>query len=455
MTKSQTSSSATAIILAAGLGTRMKSTLPKVLHNIAGRPLVNHILSALIDAGVMRSVVVVSEGADDVKQAVAPQPVAVQEQQLGTGDAVKAALPQIEQGTGDVLVLFGADPLISSKTIIKMLARRQEADNPAVVVLGFRPDVPGKRGRLVIGSDGDLEAIVEARDASPAQLDIDLCNSGIMAIDGEHLHSLVNRIDNNNAKSEYYLTDIVGLAKEDGRHCALVEGDPDEFLGVDTRADLADAERVMQIRLREKAMAGGATLIDPGSTFFAFDTVMGRDVVIGPNVVIGPGVTIADGAEIKAFSHLEGAAVSKGAIIGPYARLRPGAKIGNGAKVGNFVEVKNAVLGAGAKANHLSYIGDADVGAKANIGAGTITCNYDGFLKSRTVIGDGAFIGSNTALVAPIKIGDGAIIGAGSTITKDVSSDALAITRAPQKSLPGWAGRFRNDRQAKKDALKK
>jgi bifunctional UDP-N-acetylglucosamine pyrophosphorylase/glucosamine-1-phosphate N-acetyltransferase len=455
MTKTQTTSSVNAIVLAAGLGTRMKSTTPKVLHQIAGRTLVNHVLSALTDAGVTQCVVVVSDGAEEVKKSVSPQPIAVQKQQLGTGDAVKAALPSISEDADDVLVLFGADPLITSGTISAMIERRRQADNPAVVVLGFRPPEAGNYGRLVTDDGGNLEAIVEAKDATSDQLEIDLCNSGVMAIDGNRIHQLVNKIDNKNAKGEFYLTDIVALAIEEGGTCAWVEGDPDELLGVDTRADLANAEQLMQIRLRNRAMEGGVTLIDPNSAFFAFDTKIGRDVVIGPNVVFGPSVVIDDNVEIKAFSHIEGATVSSGAVIGPYARLRPGADIGTGAKVGNFVEVKNAVLGSGAKANHLSYIGDADIGANANIGAGTITCNYDGFLKSRTVIGEGAFIGSNSALVAPVNIGDGAIVGAGSAISKDVASDDLAVTRAPQKSIAGWASRFRADRLAKKNAPKK
>jgi bifunctional UDP-N-acetylglucosamine pyrophosphorylase/glucosamine-1-phosphate N-acetyltransferase len=455
MTKPQTTRPTNAIVLAAGLGSRMKSSKPKVLHEIAGRTLVNHVLDTLDVAGISRSIVVVSKDADDVKDAVAPHPVAVQARPMGTGDAVKAALPFMGKENGDALVLFGADPLIRSETVIKIIARKQEADNPAIIVLGFCPKTPGNRGRLITNSCGNLEAIVEARDATPEQLDIDLCNSGIMLIDGNCLETLIGRIEANNAKGEYYLTDLVALAIQDGSPCVWVEGDPDEFLGVDTRADLAEAEHVMQTRLRKQAMLDGATLIDPDSTFFSSDTKIGRDVIIGPNVVFGPGVTISDNVQIKAFSYLEGATVSEGAIIGPFARLRPGAIIGNNVRIGNFVEVKNAVLGAGAKANHLSYIGDADIGARANIGAGTITCNYDGFLKSRTTIGEGAFIGSNTALVAPVSVGAGAIIGAGSVISKSVPDDDLSVTRAPQKTVPGWAGRFRVQRQAKKNALKK
>ena len=455
MTKTKSHNAVTAIVLAAGLGTRMKSRLPKVLHEIAGRSMVGHVLGALDEAGAGQAIVVVSEDSKSVVDAVAPHPTAIQSEPLGTGHAVKSALPTLSGNESDVLVLFGADPLVRPETISRMIARRQEDDAPAVVVLGFRPDDPGHYGRLITDDDDNLTAIVEARDATEDQLDIDLCNSGIMAIDGARLNALISRIGNDNARGEYYLTDIVVLAQEDGGTCAWIEGDADEFLGVDTRIDLAQAEALMQDRLRERALDNGATLIDPMSVFFSWDTKTGQDVVIGPNVVFGPGVTIDDNVEIRAFSHIEGAHVSPGAIIGPFARLRPGADIGRDARIGNFVEVKNATFGDGAKANHLSYVGDTTVGAKANIGAGTITCNYDGFLKSRTGIGAGAFIGSNTALVAPVKVGDGAIVGAGSTITKDVAADALALTRATQKEIRDWAPRYRKDRQAKKDALKK
>ena len=341
----------------------------------------------------------------------------------------------------DVLVLFGADPLIEPSTVERLLAARR--DGAAVAVLGFRAPDPGLYGRLIVGSDGSLEAIVEARDASPEQLAIDLCNSGVMAIDGGRLPGLLARLGNDNAKGEYYLTDVVARVRADGLACALVEGDAEELDGVDSRADLAVAEAIMQTRLRAAAMAGGATLADPTTVYFSFDTVLGRDVTVGPSVVFGPGVTVADGAEIKAFSHIEGARVAADAVIGPFARLRPGAQIDAGARVGNFVEVKNAVLETGAKVNHLSYVGDARVGAFANVGAGTITCNYDGFAKHRTEIGAGAFIGSNTALVAPVTIGDGASIGAGSVIAKDVAADALALTRADHREIEGGADRLR------------
>jgi bifunctional UDP-N-acetylglucosamine pyrophosphorylase / glucosamine-1-phosphate N-acetyltransferase len=313
---------------------------------------------------------------------------------------------------------------------------------------------PSAYGRLVTARDGTLERIVEALDANEAERAIDLCNSGIMLIDGKQIFPLLDSIGNANAKGEYYLTDIVEAARKAGSTCRVVEAPADEALGVNSRAELAVAEEVMQTRLRAKAMENGATLIDPKSVWFAHDTKLGKDVTVEPNVVFGPGVTIGDGVEIRAFSHLEKAVVETGAIIGPYSRLRPGASIGAGAHVGNFVEVKNSRIDAGAKANHLSYIGDADVGAAANIGAGTITCNYDGFNKTRTVIGAGAFIGSNATLVAPVKIGAGAFTGAGSTITKDVPDDALAVGRGRQIMKSGWAAEFRAKQRAKKDALK-
>ncbi len=434
---------AAAIVLAAGLGTRMESDRPKVLHSLAGRPMIHWLLNTIAAAGIDDVTIVIPDGdaGAAVAGAVVPHDTVVQGDQLGTGHAVRCVCDAGGIVADDVLVLFGADPLIEASTLERLLAARR--DGAAVVVLGFRPSDPGLYGRLIVGSDGSLEAIVEAPDATADQLAIGLCNSGVMAIDGERLPGLIGRLGNDNAKGEYYLTDIVALARADGLACALVEGDAEELVGVDSRADLAVAEAIMQTRLRAAAMVGGATLADPTTVYFSFDTLLGRDVTVGPNVVFGPGVTVADGAEIKAFSHLEGARVATDAVVGPFARLRPGAVVGAGARVGNFVEVKNAVLESGAKVNHLSYVGDAHVGAFANVGAGTITCNYDGFAKHRTTIGDGAFIGSNTALVAPVTIGDGASIGAGSVIAKDVAADALALTRAEHKEIKGAAERLR------------
>ncbi|MBT5050627.1 MAG: bifunctional UDP-N-acetylglucosamine diphosphorylase/glucosamine-1-phosphate N-acetyltransferase GlmU, partial [Rhodospirillaceae bacterium] len=358
----------------------------------------------------------------------------------------------LEGFDGDVLVLCGDTPLLTAATMQEMVAARRAKSDPAVVVLGFRPDDPGEYGRLVTGSGGGLDSIVEYKEADDSQRAIGLCNAGIMAIDGKRLFELVDAVGNDNAKGEFYLTDIIGIARSKGWDCAVVETDDcDEVMGVNSRAGLAEAEAAMQNRLRAAAMANGVTLTSPETVWFNSDTRLGRDVSIGPNVVFGAGVTIGDDVEIRAFCHIDGATVENGAVIGPYARLRPGADIGPDVHVGNFVEIKAARLDEGAKANHLSYIGDSWVGAGANIGAGTITCNYDGFFKSKTEIGEGAFIGSNTALVAPVKVGAGAITGAGSVIAKDVPDNALAITRSPQTDRAGWAMQYRLRKQAEKD----
>ncbi|HUT51083.1 MAG TPA: bifunctional UDP-N-acetylglucosamine diphosphorylase/glucosamine-1-phosphate N-acetyltransferase GlmU [Alphaproteobacteria bacterium] len=444
-----------ALILAAGKGTRMKSALPKVLHPIAGRTMVGHVLDTLAGLNPARVAVVIGPGMEAVAEAVAPAAAVVQPEQLGTADAVKAARDGLPSIDGTVLVLYGDTPFIGRATLEKMVAAREAAAETAVVVLGFRPADPGAYGRLVLGATGDLQAIVEAREASPDELAIDLCNSGVMAIDGARLWDLIDAVGNDNAKGEYYLTDIVAIARGQGLACAYIEADAEELSGVNSRAELAVAEAIMQQRLRAAAMANGATLIDPTTVWFSTDTRIGQDVTIGPNVFFGPGVSVADGAEIRAFSHLEGATLGEDVTIGPFARLRPGAVVAKGARVGNFVEVKNATLEEGAKVNHLSYIGDARVGKAANVGAGTITCNYDGFLKHHTDIGDGAFIGSNTALVGPVKIGDGAIVGAGSTITKDVAAGALAVERADTKTTLGWAKMFREKKSAEKAAQQK
>ena len=428
-----------AVILAAGLGTRMESAVPKVLHRLAGRPMLAHLLATISPLGLDPVVVVTGKGMDTVAEAAAPYKTVVQDPPLGTGDAVLAAKDALGGFEGTVLVLFGADPLITPGTITRVLAARQQKPRPAIVVLGFRASDPGTYGRLVTAPDGSLEAIAEAGDAAPEQLAITLCNSGLMAIDAKHLWGWLDRLGDDNAKGEYYLTDIIALARADGLPCAVVEGDEAELIGIDSRADLARAEATVQNQLRRAAMDAGATLTDPDSVTFNFDTRLGRDVTIGPNVVFGPGVVVGDGVEIRAFCHIEGAAIASGAIIGPFARLRPGADIAGEAHIGNFVEIKNADIGQGAKINHLTYIGDARVGSGANIGAGTITCNYDGFEKHHTDIGRGAFIGSNVALVAPVKVGDGAIVGAGSVITKDVAKDGLAVTRSKQREIKGGA----------------
>ena len=433
----------------------MKSDLPKVLHRVANRPMISHLLDALSAISSERTVVVVAPAMTQLVDAVAPADTAVQTEALGTGHAVLAARDQMQDFTGDVLVLFGDTPLLTAETMQDMLTARRAAENPAVVVLGFRPDDPAEYGRLVTAADGGLEAIVEFKDASDAQREIGLCNAGIMAIDGNHLFALLDAVGNDNANGEYYLTDIVELARDRGLRCAVVEAaDPVEVMGVNSRAQLAEAEAAMQARLRDRAMAGGVTMTDPETVWLSADTKIGRDVIIGPNVFFGTGVTIADNVEIKAFCHIDGAEVASGVSIGPFARLRPGAKLERNVHVGNFVEIKQALVEEGAKVNHLSYVGDARIGPRANVGAGTITCNYDGFFKELTDIGADAFIGSNTALVAPVKVGDGATVGAGSVITSDVEADALAVARGRQKSIAGWASTFRKRRKAEKDAAK-
>jgi bifunctional UDP-N-acetylglucosamine pyrophosphorylase/glucosamine-1-phosphate N-acetyltransferase len=443
-----TDNRAAAIVLAAGKGTRMKSELPKVMHRIAGRPMISHLLANLAPLACDPVAVVVAPGMDSVAKAVAPHKTAVQAEQRGTAHATLSAKPMLGGFTGDVLILFGDCPFITTATIRRLLERRRAADKPAVTVLGFRPADTGEYGRLVVGADGKLDTIIEHAVATEAQRAIRLCNSGVMAVDGRLLFALVDRVGNDNPKKEFYLTDIVSLARADGASCAVVEAPAEELLGINSRAELAVAEAVMQERLRLTALANGATLIDPGSVFLSWDTKLGRDVVVEPHVVFGPGVTVADGVEIKAFCHIEGAKIEKGARIGPYARLRPGSAIGENAHIGNFVETKNARIGKGAKANHLTYLGDAAIGAASNIGAGTITANYDGFSKYHTEIGAGVSIGSNVVLRAPVKVGDGAIVGAGSVIVRDVAADALALARGEQTERMGWAAKFRTYKSA-------
>jgi bifunctional UDP-N-acetylglucosamine pyrophosphorylase/glucosamine-1-phosphate N-acetyltransferase len=437
------------IILAAGKGERMRSRLPKVMHPLAGRPMLTHVCAVAGELAPARMVVVIGKDMDAARAAAPGAQFVVQDPPRGTGHAVACAREALAGFAGDVLILFGADPLITPQTLRRMLDARREA---AVVVLGFRPDDPAHYGRLVIDEAGALERIVEFKDASAAERAIKWCNSGVMAVDGAVLFALIDALDDDNAGGEYYLTDIVAIARQRGLACRVVEAGADEVLGVNSREELAQVEAVQQNRLRRAAMAAGATLLDPGSVTFSYDTRLGRDVTVGPNVVFGPGVEVGDEVTIHPFCHLEGVRIAPRASVGPFARLRPGAEIGEEAKIGNFVEIKKAVVEQGAKVSHLSYIGDARIGAGANIGAGTITCNYDGFFKSFTDIGPGAFIGSNTALVAPVKIGAGAITGAGSTITRDVADDALATTRPQQAEKAGWARRFRARKAAQKAA---
>ena len=447
-----------AVVLAAGQSTRMNSAVSKVLHQIAGRPLLGHVLTTVAELEAARCVVVAGPGQQAVADLAATYgaDLAIQDPPLGTGHAVLQARDALDgftsDGACDIMIVYGDTPLMRPETLQTMIDRRHEQDDPAVVVFGFRPDDAALYGRLVLDDTDRLTRIVEARDASDAEKAINLCNGGVMVLDGTIAFDLLAAIGNDNAKGEYYLTDIISEAGKAGRVCAVVEGDEAEVMGVDHRTALAAAETTLQNRLRAKALAAGATLVDPTTVWFCADTQVGRDVYIEPNVFFGPGVVVQDNVTIKGFSHIEGATIANGAVVGPFARLRPGTDLGENTKVGNFVEIKNTSLEAGGKVNHLSYIGDARVGEAANVGAGTITCNYDGFNKSRTDIGAGAFIGSNSALVAPVVIGDGAIVGAGSTVSKDVPAGDLAVVRAPQKNLSGGAERLRKRYKAEKEA---
>ncbi len=432
-----------AVVLAAGEGKRMKSRRPKVLHPIGGLPMLFHVLDAVAPAVGRIVVVAAPTSKDEIAKAVgkryANATVLVQDRQLGTGHAALVAREAIAEA-GDVMVVFGDTPFLSSRSV--ELMRERIAGGASVVVGGMRPDDPRGYGRLVMEGDR-LVAIREERDASQAERAIRFCNGGMMALAGATAIDLLDAISDDNDQREFYLTDAVEIAHARDLMVTAVEIGADETIGINDRAQLAAAERLFQTRRRAEAMAAGVTLVAPETVFLAHDTVLGRDVTVEPNVVFGPGVRVGEGVTIRAFSHVEGADIAPGAIIGPFARLRPGASIGAGARIGNFVEVKQAEIGEGAKINHLSYIGDASVGTKTNVGAGTITCNYDGFSKHRTEIGAGAFIGSNSSLVAPVTIGDGAYIASGSVITDDVEADALAFGRARQVSKPGRAAELR------------
>ncbi len=441
-----------AIILAAGQGTRMKSDLHKVLHPVAGLPMLHHLLESLSAAGAARQVVVVGARREQVEASVAPRGVAIahQAEQLGTAHAALQAREALADFDGIAIVCFGDTPFLQPDTIRRLTDRLSAADGPRVAVLGFTPDDAKAYGRIIADASGNIAKMVEFKDASDHERGVKLCNSGVTAVRTADLWSLLDRVGNNNAAGEYYLPDIVMLAIQDGDRAVVVETDPDELIGINSRAELAEAEAIWQARRRARAMADGASLVAPETVWFAHDTVMGRDVVIEPNVMFGPGVTIADNVVIHAFSHLEGATIASGCSVGPFARLRPGAQMQEGAKVGNFVEMKKAVLGPGAKASHLTYLGDATVGANANIGAGTITCNYDGYFKYQTVIGENAFIGSNSSLIAPVKIGRDAIVAAGSAVSRDVADGELRLVRAEQLVKPGWADRFHDAMRRKK-----
>lgn len=441
-----TKSALACVVLAAGRGTRMRSELPKVLHPVAGLPMLGHVLRAAATLGPERIVVVVGPAMEAVAKAAAPYSTVVQKNQLGTADAVRAAEEKLKGFTGNVLVLFGDTPLLTEEALRLMLDARATRQ-AAVVVAGFTPADPTGYGRLVTDASGQVTAIIEELDATPKQRAISLCNGGMMLLAAPEAMGLLTQIQNKNAKGEYYLTDIVALAHKAGLKTATAPVTPDVVHGVNDRVDLAAVEALMQQRLRLAAMRNGATLEDPASVSFSYDTVLAADVTVGPHVVFGTGVVVEERARIRSFSHLEGAQVSAGAIIGPYARLRPGSKVQAGAHIGNFVELKNAIVGAGTKINHLTYIGDAEVGSGSNIGAGTITCNYDGFRKHQTKIGDNAFIGSNTALVAPVEIGNGAFVGAGSVITNNVPPNTLAVARGRQVNLENWAQRSRDNKK--------
>ncbi len=432
---------ATAIILAAGFGTRMKSALPKTLHPIAGRSMLRHLLtscSSVFD----RIVVVLGPDMEQVRREAAPHACVIQHERLGTAHAALQAAEHF--GDGEVAILYADNPLIQPKTLRNLLERRTQGDARGPLGLGllaFRPNDPAHYGR-VVAHHGEVDRIVEWTDATEAERAIPLCNAGVLCAPATTMHQWLRAVRNDNAKGEFYLTDVVALARQDGQRVGVVEAPAEELAGVNSRSELAKAEAVMQSWLREAAMDAGVTMTDPGSVFLSMDTRFGADVTIEPNVVFGPGVTIADNVRIRAFSHLEGCQVGAGCIIGPFARLRPGTELGEDVHIGNFVELKAATLARGVKASHLTYIGDASVGEATNIGAGTITCNYDGYAKHRTTIGAHAFIGSDVALVAPVSVGDGAIVAAGSVITSDVAPDALALARGRQVQKPGWAAEF-------------
>lgn len=447
----ETPRSCLAIVLAAGEGTRMRSRLPKVLHALTGRPLIAHVLGAVQSAGGSAVAVVVGPDHDAVADAARRQvPNAqsfVQRERRGTAHAVLAARDAIARGYDDVLVIFADTPLIQAETLARL--RAALAQGAAVAVLGFRAQNPKGYGRLVV-KDGALTAIREELDASEAERAIDLCNGGLMALAGKSALAILDRIDSNNRKNEFYLTDAVAIAGAMGLSAVAVETTEDDVRGINDKSQLAQAEAILQQRLRQAALDAGVTMTAPETVFLAQDTTFGRDVTVEPYVVFGPGVSVADDAIIRSFSHIEQARIGKGAIVGPYARLRPGADLGENVHVGNFVEVKATTLGAGTKANHLAYLGDASIGPGTNIGAGTITCNYDGYDKHRTEIGANVFVGTNSSLVAPVKIGDGAYIGSGSVITDAVPADALALGRGRQAVKEGWAKRLRDARPPKK-----
>ena len=442
------------IVLAAGQGTRMKSTLPKVMHAIAGLPILGHVIAAMKGANVSRLVVVTAANDENVRAFARTQgaETVIQTQQLGTGHAAACAREALSDFDGTLIVSYGDHPLFTAKTFEASFAARE---NAGLALVAFRPGDPAMYGRVIQDADGFVARMVEFKDANEQELKVPLCNAGVISAEAKAFFGWAARLKNDNRQREYYLTEIPMIARDAGAKTAVVVADEQEVLGVNSRRELADAEHEMQVRLRRRALDAGVGMVAPETVFLSHDTMLEPDVMVGPYVVFGPGVIVRSGAEIRAFSHIEGAEISAGALVGPYARLRPGARIEQDVHIGNFVEVKNARIEKGAKANHLAYIGDARVGAGANVGAGAITCNYDGFDKHFTDIGAGAFIGSNAALVAPVKIGDGAYIGAGSVITKAAEKDSLAVTRAEQKQVSGWAEKFRTRKKAEKAAKAK
>ncbi|SDW19104.1 UDP-N-acetylglucosamine pyrophosphorylase /glucosamine-1-phosphate N-acetyltransferase [Ruegeria halocynthiae] len=438
------------VILAAGKGTRMNSDIPKVLHPIAQAPMLVHAMRAGSVLSPEHTVIVTGHGSEAVASVAEAEDekasIAVQEEQLGTAHAVAQARSALDGFEGDVVVLYGDTPFLQSDTLERMIAARAEND---LVILGFEAADPARYGRLIMAGN-TLERIVEYKEASDEERSITFCNSGLLTCNSQTLFALIEAVGNDNASGEYYLTDVVEIARNQGLRVTAVACDEAQTLGVNSRADLAAADAVFQSRARIALLEQGVTLMAPDTVYLAADTVIGRDSVIEPNVVFGPGVTVESGATIRAFSHLEGCHVSRGATVGPYARLRPGAELSENARVGNFVEIKNAEIAEGAKVNHLSYIGDASVGAGSNIGAGTITCNYDGVMKHRTTIGENVFVGSNTMLVAPVTLGDGAMTATGTVVTRDVESEALAVARAKQENKPGYARKLFDMLKAKK-----
>lgn len=446
-----TQADVTIVILAAGKGTRMKSDRPKVLHEIAGLSLIGHVLKTAALQGSKRRIVVIAPDMDDVANAIVTQDngatIAVQKTQAGTGDAVSAGLDS-QSGLGShILILYGDTPLITAETLMTLLTSLETGSD--IAILGFHAQDPTGYGRLILDVNGNVSAIREQADASSEEREIDLCNSGVMAFKTGLLKACLAQLKPDNAAGEYYLTDCIEIARKSDAKITVVTCDETEVLGVNTQAQLAQAEHAIQQRLRARAMEQGVTLHDPGSVYFSHDTEIAANVIIEPNVIFGPGVTVGKGSTIKGHCHFEGAQIAENVTIGPFARLRPGADLADNVRVGNFVEIKQARIDQGAKVNHLSYIGDAHIGANANIGAGTITCNYDGYAKHFTEIGQGAFVGSNTALVAPVKIGAGAYIGSGSVISKSVKSNALVLTRADLTEKPDWAIRFRQANTAR------